>query len=709
MPFPPNPFKKSDREKYGIHGGSSIVTLLRGTTEISDLGPWALWDTFAGAKIDAPGNILHAYSESGGAVNITAEVDIGALLAWFVTINLKGGMRVQRCSTVFVAATRFHDATPNIYIDRPKVLVMMTGHSTAVKLTLGVEVGLKVSLAGALGESGNKNVSRKLEGEKVDKTLNTLESTSESTGEILESFALKAEVKLVGSLTGSIEGAWFHASCPAPINYADTDTRIKDHFEALLGPPPKRDLKDEMTTFLNGTGVQGIKAPSFGTFDLRMPGAKPKLVLFKQQLELLKQHYEAEQLLLGLSVPETEKLAKTNYYLNFIAKLQNKEAQSTAQSVQSTASSEMTSSNLSINDSYHHKMCFLQAASFSPSGTVGAELKAEVSIAAQGVEGGISGSVTRQMKWSGYRFQTFVHAKQVMRARQRGRVNEIKNIRILTQDCNIFYKLTSLRRNAGGSVNVLGMRRSREIESVKVNRDILNSLTYKSQTLVWDYPSISATDIELQPGSSFSYGESVTVGKLWSLGQQVLDQKNTNNSQTIALATSYEEIDDKYARKLASALNIPYATLMKFLCDWYESASSGGTTTAPPQAESEAILIESIFAVEGAPTLESYFEWDDGLCRVQAKPTFHPASAGDLPLMGYSNNTLARIMLRRRVYDNLDNSSVKFTLGAKANFAADLKIELEEIEKAGHMMLEDIYDYVVTPAKSVTPTMLFHQ
>lgn len=675
------PFRRTDTQKYGSRAvlGGAVSSIAGGKAAPIGIGraraetvldkekverflSEQLLEAFRAAELKS-GEVSHAYAVHGWGVAASAEVDFGSLVApSLLTLVAKAKLRAEVCDAMFVALMRFQQSRG---VEQPFLLAILTGYSYAVSGSLGAEVGIKVGL-GTFGVKGTET-------EKEERSFK-LEAGNANHAKGLECANLKLEAKIVAQGSATVEIAGFQARAESPLFYrSHDDPTLQRYLGALLGGGAKADLKLHAIRFLEDLRARrpelNVEIPHANWLSERLWNANPKLTELQRCLTEVTDKFDDISSPYSYLDPQVREDANSaKYHTLLLGNLRERRAETAAAEARAAQAATVGGFNSKIL----REFCFVSVFASKTQLTRGVEAKAEASIAAQGAEAGAAVNWTNAWMWSTNRFQTFVPLVASGSQRPTG-------VRLMTQDAAIKYVTSKRELTAEASASFLNVQQRTEFERerqpqigdrttflaavreearLKQRAFYLekNTLTYSATTLVWDYPATGRETPRCVEGCGVSYGASVS----WKSLKELSD---------LAIAA-----DDPLCLQLASALAVEPVVIDQWLVRFTAERATLETTYGLND-ESDVIL-ETAFAVEPTTLPASLFVLN--------------GSAWQANKVEFSAGELQSIRLRRRLYDCVDDTRVRFKLGAKLAFIAEIKVELEEVSRAGKFGTETL-------------------
>lgn len=702
------------------------------------------------------GDWVQFQAKSGAGVGVAVEVDFGGLtgIPGF-TAALSGGIKYRSSNAMMILIGRFQSRYGfrqyTIELDgKTWSLVGMIGATSSFSAELSAEAGFKLQAPG-------------IESEKESGTFTPDNSNSGGTL-AAESLAVKAELKAVARL--SIQGTWtsWFSYAPATISHPDFGDTMKRQLLDLLGPGDKGMIKVSIDACLD-RHIQndGPLKP----WESERPQAtkgffkKVKNVFGKSGNVRLGRYYDylllcydkvseiIERIDSDSSYNPTHTKAEFQavqrdlvYHLTRINKFVNnnlveKNATKSGDASEIFRSNNLSSGQANLRRSYTEAMAIINQ---TPSHVAVAVTETQSAIGINGVataaalgQSANASAFLGLKAWSRDSASTFQIAK--IAEFESGNHGRLSIPVIMTQITTYSYRSLFIGSELRADVSIPNIDAEAGVGAGVRS----NSLYYSGDILYWLPPFNREIERARQrkkrairvryvlPNSTRNHGRSFSSRALRKAADgdmSTLDDWfgfTPRESLTVKefLDANRASIGDTKRHKVARA-DASYSV----------GPSSDDAETETDESRAEFYLLEVAFELSDDVHLTCK---DVGRTRGSGGKLYNSAAklfAGESSdRMLELSRTKARyrgnlvgVWLRKRLYDELDDSKTKFKIGFKIAYVAELNIELESVEEAGRHAVVTIAEQFfepssqesdrplapATPDKRYSPLVLFH-
>lgn len=669
---------------------------------IQDLDPWqiaalrpgSLFTVFLGDLTPYKGALVSGFSQRGGRLKTKVEFDFGDLLApgaKFAGFQATAAANVQaqaeHSAYMMMVLSRMPRSLAGLDFAEPWTLACMTGYLVGWRIAVGAEAGIKIGAEG-------------IEGDKVDGPPGLQRQESPSSSESLwEDAAAKCEAKAVLEAEVSYEGQRLKIRDSAPLAYSNNgDAELAREFEQLLGPGDKHTVKRHALSIFEDSGLTD-----------EMKAAKPERNWFRRKFrsEHMSSFAEIEEgfnklvdAIDACDWPQTQKdryLARVEFhrknietYRTFDIEAITKERDSTRRAALMARGGE----DQNTREGFQYvtsKFCFIDLWGHKPGAKATAKAEGALQLAGQGMTAGASAGVEGGVKWTLYRYQTYVSQYSKRRAAGPGQgfmnvvaeasrakgLDAFKNLKlsrdmiVMTQDTRITYKQVTFSASAQAEFkSVLG-----GVDGEKGGTKSYGAMSYRSAVVYWKVPyarDVSASmTMPAEEGSGLCIGHSYPTEKLYAAA---------------------ESQSQEYAETIGRDLSVEPDCVLTFLAQCKRKL--------PALFEKyPAVLVEAAFPVPSGyrfpveETTKAQWKWHQP--KSGSIHGFKGQMAQDLGLdsvlIGSGPVRTPQVLrLRVRQADSTDNTKSKFKLGFKA--VVGVEIELESVENAGREAIVDLHN-----------------
>lgn len=680
--------------------GSVLSTELQ-KKAYAQLDPWqiaalkggSLFQVFLGDLVPYKGALVSGFSQRGGRLKTKIEADFGDVLCpGLATAAVNAKVSAEHSAYMMMILSRMPSSSGTLDFAEPWTLACLTGYLAGWRVSVGGEVGIK---KGASGIEGDKD---------SDSGPSGFQSQEKptSSASLWEDAAAKCEAKAV--LEGELyyEGHRLKLRDSAPLAYCtNSDPELSREFESLLGPGDKHTVKRRALSIFDDAGLSE-----------EMKKCKPERNVFRRVFRSghMSSFAEIEVGLAALESkiddsdwPQSKKdryLGQIEFHRKDIETYRSFDLQEILQERDKNRQAALLSrggESENTNRGFQHvtsRFCFIDLWGHKPGASATAKAEATVQLAGSGVTASAQIGVEGGVKWTLYRYQTYVSQYSrkrvgdpagsfrnvVAEASRKQGLKAFKNLElsrdmlVMTQDTRITYKSVALKGKVG--VEVRTPIKNKDLGPPEKEIAGYSAMSYRSAVVYWRVPysrDVAASiSMPAEKGSGYSIGHSYPTKRLFEqAGGAGIDE---------------------YAQTVASDLSCDLDCTKQFL-----------TEIAPllPAlfGQADAVLLEASFAVPAGyrfPVKEAQknnYQWHEPATGL--RDGFKPHMAKELGISATLIRASPRrrpsvLRLRARQGDFVDNTETKFKLGFK--FVLGVEIELESIEKAGRESIIDLHN-----------------
>ncbi len=649
------------RRNKTMNLGSNLYELLAEQAEKSREGGLPQWQqkvvthddlfqVFMRDRIEYKGQLCSGYSSRGYGAKVEAAVDLGSLVAPFVTIEIGGSYQGTRAQQMMIVLTRMPKSLKTFETNLPVVLSCMKGmkktHAVAMSLEAGVQTpGLYTDMNS--NDPGFQSPSLSEAGDTAD----------------LLSFELGA--KATAALRGGWKGVWLKMRDLSPSYFESLgDTFLKTAFASMIGPGSKERVKSDVLKFFDTHPKftpfkpkrQAWKHITGGNVTFkRIEAALNEVEKLLRTDPLFIKDYRLPVFINRLTYHKLQIFAFKEYDFNHFAKTRIRKMEKRYQ--------DLNAEELITRD---QNLCFLDLVSHQPEAGASTQVTFSAGALGQGISGKAGAGITGAIKTTSYRYQNY------------GRNEKNGDVIIMTQDTSIRYKQIQVYAEAG----VEGQLLYKSGEKSKSKKKLLyNSFSYQSGVVFWAPPQRNSPfnkggSIISQMGSGVSFGESVLPITLVKHLQNYEKNKTDKGSKL-------------YLSNLAAVLHVSLGDLCDFIASCRNTLVSFATSF---NSGNTSLIIESCFAKEGDALEINMLE--QGVPEIKGgRKTFIKTMA-----KAVARQTPQCIRLRVRRADVKDDTKVKFKLGMGIpGINTSFGIELLSVEEAGTEAVVDLRTHWFPP------------
>ncbi len=603
-----------------------------------------LFSVFMQNNIEYKGQLCSGYSSRGFGSKVETSVDMGALVAPFVTIEIGGSYAGTKSKQMMVILARMPKSLEAFETKLPIMLSCMKGMRKTHAVTAHVEAGVATPSI--------------FDGLSSDDPAFQSPSLGEP-GDVADLLSFELGAKATAKLEGGWKGVWLKLRDLSPAYFrCINDNFLKSDFATMIGPGSRTRVESDILMFFNMHHKFKPLTPKRQVWK-HLTGGNVTFQRIEEALNQVEKLLRTDPLFLNdyrlpnyinrLTYHKQQIYAFKEYDFNYFAKTRINRMEKKYH--------DLNVEGLIERD---RNLCFLDLVSHQPEAGASTQVSFGVGALGQGLSSQAGTGMKGTVKTTNYRYQYY------------GRNESTGDIMIMTQDTNIRYKQLQLFAEIGGEVKLLtkGMEKSKSKEKL-----VHNSFSYQSGIVYWAPPK-KGNKVVTRMGSGVSFGESVLPVNLIKHLRQHKKDKTDKGSRL-------------YLSQLAKVLHVEPADLCEFGQSCQNTLVSFATSC---NGGNSSVLIESCFAKDGDRLTVNMLEKD--VPELQGgKKSFFKEMANSI-----AKKTPQCIRLRVRRADVRDDTKVKFKLGIGIpGINTSFGIELLSVEDAGTEAVVDIWTHWFPP------------